>query len=268
MKTFAGAVAIGALLMASPALAQNTTFSGNIISHNGDQIVVRSGAGDRTVTLNPETKVEAVMGLTGIRRESHPTSDLIKGLAVNIEAVQNGDQLNALDITFKPQDLKTALAVQTGVAEAGQQIRQAQAENERRLSLVGQFDQIGKTSVYFATGSAALDAADKQSLQSIAAQAAQTPGAVLRVVGHTDSVGSAATNQRLSDQRASAVTAYLLRSAKVPPEKIITAGGLGETVPVDDEDTGNQAQNRRVTVFVLISKAAQGAATNAAAGAP
>ena len=42
------------------------------------------------------------------------------------------------------------------------------------------------------------------------------------------------------------------------PEKIATAGGLGSYVPVDNEDAGgNSAKNRRVTVFVLVSKASE-----------
>jgi len=140
------------------------------------------------------------------------------------------------------------------------------AESERRLALVGQFSQKASTRVYFDTGSATINAEGRQALQSIANQANAIPGSLLRVVGFTDSSGSVAANTRLSNQRASAVTAYLLKNLNVPPEKIATAGGLGSYVPVDNEDAGgNSAKNRRVTVFVIVSKASETDVTPASA---
>ena len=278
LKTLALAGTIGALLLAAPGLAAaQDTFSGNVISHEGDKLVVRSGASDITVMLTAHTDVEAVVGLTGIRREDHPQSDLINGLAINVETVRNGADLVATQVTFKPNDLKTALAIQAGTEQAKQRIIAAQQQNvaaqqdnARRISLVGQFDQIGRASVYFDTGSSAVSADGGQALRAIAAEAERTPGAVLRVVGYTDSVGSTATNQRLSDQRASAVTAYLLRKCNVRGEKILGAAGLGETMPDSrtkkvDSSRSFGAETARVTVFVLVSKAAQGTATDAAA---
>ena len=90
-------------------------------------------------------------------------------------------------------------------------------------------------------------------------KAEETPGYALRVVGHADTTGNAAANQRLSHQRASAVTAYLIRELKVPTERILTPAGLGEETLVDeDSGEGGKAQARRVTVFLLVSKASEG----------
>jgi outer membrane protein OmpA-like peptidoglycan-associated protein len=247
---------------AAPAPA---TVTGIIVSHDADKLVVRVAGVDSPMTLAPGAQVQQVTGALGLRREDHPQTDLIKGLAVTVDITQSGGQTFANKVTFRGDDLKTAKAINAGVEEGKQKIIAAQAENERqqaeakrRLSLVGQFSQKASTRVYFATGSAKIDAEGAQALRDIANQASTINGALLRVVGFTDSSGSVSANTKLSNQRASAVTAYLLKNCNVPPEKIATAGGLGSYVPVDNEDAGgNSAKNRRVTVFVLVSKASE-----------
>jgi OmpA-OmpF porin, OOP family len=253
----AGLGAVGAMMLAAPdyASAQATaSIQGNIISHTGQQLVVQAGGTNTTVTLTDATKIQAVVGALGIRREDHPPTDLIPGLAVNIDTITNGSEVDAATITFKPGDLKTAQAVQAGTAQAKANFRAQQAENEKRLSEVGQFVQKGSTRVFFATGSSTINAAGKQSLQAIAAQGLAMPNGLFRIVGHTDSTGNPQINQRLSDQRASAVTAYLLTNCGVPGNKIMSATGLGQDLPMDSDDLGN-AQNRRVAVMIMVSKA-------------
>lgn len=258
LKRYAGPVA-AALLLAMPGLAAAETLQGNIIAHDGDKLVVRSGGVDTTVTLTPSTKIQAVSGLLGGQRQDHPPSDLIRGLAVTVETAQSGPQVDADKITFKPSDLKTAQAIQAGIEQPRQRLVAAQTENERRLSQVGQFSEKGRVRVFFDTGSAVINEKGKADLQAFAQQAAATPGSVLRVVGHTDSTGSAAVNQRLSNQRASAVTAYLVRRLNVPPEKILSPSGLGSDVTAEDDVASpSNAQSRRVTVSLLVSKASEG----------
>jgi OmpA-OmpF porin, OOP family len=263
-----------AALMTAPALASADTLQGMIINNDGHSIQVRGGGADTTVVLTPTTTIQAVVGVLGARKEDHPATDLIAGLAVNVETVQNGAELDATKITFKPGDLKTAMAAQAAMhpeqvklAAARQKLVAAQAETEKRLSEVGQFDQKAVTRVYFATGSFKINAQGQQDLQSIAAQGAAMPGGLFRIVGHTDSTGNPQINQRLSSQRASAVTAYLLQNAGVPGNKIMSSTGLGQDVPMDNDDMGN-AKNRRVAVFIMVSKASSGTSYVPAAGAP
>jgi len=244
-----------ATLFATPAVAGELV--GMIVARNGHQMVVRGHGVDTPVLLTPATKVRAITGALGAQREKHPQSDLINGLAVTVETVEHGDTVEAARVTFKPKDLKTAMAVQAGVAQAKEQIQAAQAENMRRLSQVGQFAEKGRVRVYFATGSAAINAKGGQDLHAIVRQAKTIPGALLRVVGHADSTGNAAANQRLSSQRASAVTAYLLKRCNVPAERIVGATGLGASLS-DDGPSKSKAEDRRVTVFILVSKAASG----------
>ncbi len=75
-------------------------------------------------------------------------------------------------------------------------------------------------------------------------------GGRYEVVGHADSVGDKALNQRLSEARADAVVAYL-RSKGVDAARL-AARGYGETKPIADNNTEEgRAQNRRVTITRL-----------------
>ncbi|NHZ88528.1 OmpA family protein [Massilia sp. CCM 8733] len=73
---------------------------------------------------------------------------------------------------------------------------------------------------------------------------------VMVTVGHTDSVGSDAYNQKLSMRRAEAVKAYIA-SKGVDSARIYTEG-KGESQPVADNNSAEgRAKNRRVTVEVV-----------------
>lgn len=72
----------------------------------------------------------------------------------------------------------------------------------------------------------------------------------IEVVGHTDDVGDDAYNQKLSEQRATAVRDYLV-AAGIDGSKIVTVG-MGEGMPVASNTTDEgRAENRRVDVLVL-----------------
>ena len=73
----------------------------------------------------------------------------------------------------------------------------------------------------------------------------------IRIEGHTDSVGSDAYNQRLSEKRANAVRTYLIKRGRIAPSKLV-AVGYGEKRPIADNSTNRgRALNRR-TEFVVI----------------
>jgi len=86
--------------------------------------------------------------------------------------------------------------------------------------------------------------------QSIDDAVAKLRGVDLEMViatGHTDSIGSDAYNQRLSERRAAAVKAYL-ESRGIPASKITTIG-KGESQPVATNKTAEGRQkNRRVDI--------------------
>jgi len=76
----------------------------------------------------------------------------------------------------------------------------------------------------------------------------QTPGTHVLVEGHTDSIGSAAYNQKLSERRAQTVRDRLVEDG-IDASRI-TARGLGKSHPIASNDTAEgRAQNRRVEIL-------------------
>lgn len=72
------------------------------------------------------------------------------------------------------------------------------------------------------------------------------PAMTVQIDGHTDSVGSDAYNQKLSERRANAVMKYLVNEVGISADRL-TAVGHGESKPAYPNDTPeNRAHNRRV----------------------
>ncbi|MGF1786888.1 OmpA family protein [Photobacterium swingsii] len=101
----------------------------------------------------------------------------------------------------------------------------------------------------FAFDSNALSQADIDRLQPIAQRLVDYPETELFVIGHTDSRGADAYNQKLSEQRADVVAGYLASHFNIDANRIKTEG-RGETQPIatNDNEEG-RAQNRRVEVY-------------------
>lgn len=79
----------------------------------------------------------------------------------------------------------------------------------------------------------------------------------LTIEGHTDSTGSDARNQALSEARAGAVAEYLERQLGLPPGSM-TRRGFGATRPVASNDTAEgRARNRRVDLLVATGTSAR-----------
>jgi len=101
----------------------------------------------------------------------------------------------------------------------------------------------------FASGSTELSAGSEQALAGLVAklQKFQEISSIV-VIGHTDSSGSDALNQSLSEKRAKSVENYLKQAY---PSVNITSKGMGESSPVATNSTSEgRAQNRRVEVQV------------------
>lgn len=103
--------------------------------------------------------------------------------------------------------------------------------------------------ILFDFDSAALRAASRQSLRDMANVFVEYPETRIDISGHTDSIGSAAYNQNLSERRAQAVTRYLT-SQGVSSTRISTRG-YGESLPTASNETAAGRQlNRRVEIQI------------------
>ncbi len=90
----------------------------------------------------------------------------------------------------------------------------------------------------------------KAKLDDVASKVKNINLEVIIAVGHTDSIGSDAYNQKLSVRRAEAVKAYLV-SKGIDKSRVYTEG-KGEKQPVADNKTAaGRAKNRRVEIEVV-----------------
>ncbi|PWK29961.1 OmpA family protein [Pseudomonas sp. OV226] len=103
--------------------------------------------------------------------------------------------------------------------------------------------------VLFAFNQSDLTPAAKSELDALMPKLQSADVVSIKVVGHTDGVGSDVYNQYLSERRATSVAAYLMDQG-LDPNKI-TSEGKGKSEPVADNDTDEgRAKNRRVELHI------------------
>ncbi|MBT3360160.1 MAG: OmpA family protein [Rhodospirillales bacterium] len=105
--------------------------------------------------------------------------------------------------------------------------------------------------INFELGSAKLSQSATAQLDALG-QALMSPrlvGAQIGVYGHTDASGRASYNQKLSEQRAASVKAYLIQTFNIAPDLLFSAG-YGED-KLKNEAQPNAAENRRVQIVNL-----------------
>jgi outer membrane protein OmpA-like peptidoglycan-associated protein len=109
--------------------------------------------------------------------------------------------------------------------------------------------QVNMADVLFAFGKFDLQPPAREALAKFSGIVLAHPGLHLAVEGYTDSVGSDAFNQTLSEQRANTVRAYLITQGLDPNS--ISATGFGKSNPVASNDTpAGRQQNRRVEIII------------------
>jgi outer membrane protein OmpA-like peptidoglycan-associated protein len=157
--------------------------------------------------------------------------------------------------------------VEQDALRAKEAAAKAEAERNRkaaealRAQLLEQFNRILPTTdtprglkvnmadVLFASGKYDLQPPAREALAKLSGIVLGHPGLRLDIEGHTDSVGSDAFNQQLSEQRANAVLQYLV--SQDLPENSMASSGFGKSDPIATNDTpqGRQ-QNRRVEIII------------------
>lgn len=106
-----------------------------------------------------------------------------------------------------------------------------------------------KNDILFATSSAELSVAAKQTLTDLNKVLKKYPENIIQVQGHTDSSGSVSFNQTLSQQRAKAVCDFILANGLKTDS--LTYIGFGANQPIASNDTAEgKAKNRRVELKI------------------
>jgi outer membrane protein OmpA-like peptidoglycan-associated protein len=195
----------------------------------------------------------------GLNSSKLAAESLLNGLPVKIKTLQSGDGLVASEIDLKNKDFKTASMIRSGTAQGFAQQTAATEALRGRVGDIDQYNIKSTTNVNFDTGKAVLSAQAKNDLCAAATAAEGMNNALLLVVGYTDSTGSLEFNQALSEKRAARVVNYLQQNCRWKPYRMLTPTGMAEADPLADNDTyEGKAQNRRVSVNVLVSKGLDG----------
>jgi outer membrane protein OmpA-like peptidoglycan-associated protein len=284
-------VLVAGLAWASPAAADEHV-KGVIQSLGSDGTVTMrtDDATDVTIVLRDYTKVRRVDGMRQLKVTS---AALIPGLRVRASGYyEAADRFAADRVTYTRSDMKMAAAIRGGVdptdlrsldnqrriGENSRTIAQQQQTLQRQASeiahnadrirandqkIVGtagridsldNYNVVSTVTVYFKNGQARIDPQYRSQLQQLAAQAKGVRGYMIQVQGYASAVGPNALNQRLSMQRADAVTSVLQQDG-VPPPNIVVPAAMGTTDQVASNKTAKgQAENRRTVVTLLQNK--------------
>ena len=232
----------------------------------------RSAGANREADANDRTNAES---------ERRRTAEAATGNAVRERNEADRQNQNAQVAAQKAEDAQANAEQARNDAQQQQHIAQADSDRNRaaadssdallqqavhdreelRARLLQQFNLILETrdtarglvvnmsDVLFDSGKYTLRPLAREKLAKISGIVLAYPSLMLAVEGNTDSVGTEAYNQELSEQRAEGVRSYLTEEGV--PESSTTATGFGKTRPIASNDTpeGRQ-QNRRVELIV------------------
>ena len=125
-------------------------------------------------------------------------------------------------------------------------------EKEIRLNNIKKDVKIVLRNVFFDQGKAILKPESYPELNRLANVMKEVPSLKIEISGHTDNTGSAATNLRLSKERAKAVVDYLL-AQEIDPSRLLYEG-YGFSQPIADNKTADGRQQNRRVEFKVISE--------------
>lgn len=240
---------------------------GIITARKGSRLQVTADDGSvQLITLHPDTEIRTRGGFLGIGNKTLDQNALINGLSVIVKTSRYGEGLVANEVRFTADDAQIARMIRGGTqqqfGEQGAAIQANAAATEALRGRLGDIDKYnlkGTTNVYFDTGKYALSPAAKAELCNAAQTAGANENSLMLVLGYTDTTGSQEVNQTLSEKRAAAVVNHLQQVCKWKPYRMLTPTGMATADPAADNTTAaGRAQNRRVSVNVLVSKALDG----------
>jgi outer membrane protein OmpA-like peptidoglycan-associated protein len=248
-------------------MAEGPEIDGFISARRGSQLQVTAEDGSATtLAISDGTQIRGRGGFLGLGRTQLAADALLNGLPVTVQTVQWGGGLVASRISLKNDDLQTAAMIRNGTAQRFGEHEMAIQENAAatealrgRFGDIDQYNIKGTANAYFDTGRWQLTPAAQAELCAVAEQAKAMDNALLLVVGYTDDVGDEDYNQELSERRAGRVVNHLQQRCGWAPWRMLTPTGMSESDPAADNTTPTgRAQNRRVAVNILVSKAVDG----------
>src|SRR5271155_575377 len=289
---------IATLVPVTLAAQQTVKVEGLIKGRSGDLVILQTKENpDLVVELKDGTDVGQLQGMLKARNKKMSMAALIPGLVIKVEGYYLDSRLMAQTVRFKGNDLKQAEAIEAGMHETKVQVQQNEEELAKHkaeldaqkqalkqqeakvaanqaaiaankanidaaVARFGQLDDyyiLDEVTVYFANGKTKVDPKFPPQLMALVEKAKTINGYMIEVKGYASSTGNAASNQKLSEDRASNVTNILLQQGKVSLTRMLAPGAMGESEQVGNAKTPEgEAENRRVVVRVLQNKAIAG----------
>ena len=272
-------------LVCAVATAQSVQIKGVIAGRNGANMTLQTAENPNlVVVLTDNTDVQDVEGVFHARKKQMALSALIPGLPVQVQGSYNAqNQLVADSVKFRASDLKAAVDAQAGMRPQDEQLAKQQASiqkeqvqlaaqqqkiaankaaiaaDNKRFGELGDYNILGESTVYFGNGQVNVEPQYSAQLLQLAQKAKTITAYIIQVQGYASKVGSAALNQKLSQERAANVLDFLEQQGGIPLTNVLAPGAMGTSQQVaPDTSAEGQAENRRVVVRILQNKGIAG----------
>jgi len=276
---------VGYGLVCAVATAQTVQMKGVIAGRNGANMTLQTAENPNlVVVLTDNTDVQDVEGVFHARKKQMALSALIPGLPVQVQGSYNAqNQLVADSVKFRASDLKAAVDAQAGMRPQDEQLAKQQASiqkeqvqlaaqqqkiaankaaiaaDNKRFGELGDYNILGESTVYFGNGQVNVEPQYSAQLLQLAQKAKTITAYIIQVQGYASKVGSAALNQKLSQERAANVLDFLEQQGGIPMTNVLAPGAMGTSQQVaPDTSAEGQAENRRVVVRILQNKGIAG----------
>lgn len=233
----------------------------------GTAILALSGCAAPQSASLQQARADVAQARADARVMEHAQPELTRAqgaLAESERALQEDAPLSDVDSMAYVASRRAAAARELGAARADQAaVEQSGEARERALRQTLQ-DKLADlqaqptdrglvvtldSDVLFAVDQATLTAGGARSVDRVARALRETPSASALIEGHTDSAGSDAYNQLLSERRADAVKEELVARGVAPRRLVIRA--MGEAYPrAPNATAAGRQQNRRVDIVI------------------
>ncbi len=134
---------------------------------------------------------------------------------------------------------------QAELAEHEKKIAANKALIDANTARFGQLDDYyiyDEVTILFANGKSNVDSKYISPLSALAEKATTVEGYMIQVKGYASAPGSAALNQKLSQERAAAVSSILLQQGRVPLSRMLAPGAMGESEATESAKAGLMKQ--------------------------
>ena len=212
---------------------------------------------DESITMQVEGILSSIAALEG---ERQVLADQVKSQQkriVSLEGLTREEKTAREQLAREEKTAKEHLAAERRFQALFTEVRNLFGATEAEVYKQGNHLVIRLRAMKFPVGKAIIMPSNYALLSSVqeAIRAFKKPEVVIE--GHTDSTGSDAMNQKLSQERAEAVREYLIANGTVPSDQIV-AVGYGSTRPLASNATEEgRAINRRIDVLITPGEDAQ-----------